>query len=60
MSHSAENFRSTMLADDDMDDAEVLAPIGAAGATPTSEARWNTAFWTDDYAEKTEVLMIHT
>jgi hypothetical protein len=35
MSHSAENINATMLADDDMDDAEVLAPIGAAGATPT-------------------------
>ena len=35
MSHTAENTSSAMLADDDMDDAEVLAPIGAAGATPT-------------------------
>ena len=35
MSHPAENINATMLADDDMDDAEVLAPIGAAGATTT-------------------------
>ena len=34
MSHSAENINATMLADDDMDDADVLAPIGAAGAHP--------------------------
>ena len=35
MSTPAENTRPTMLSDADMDDAEVLAPIGAAGATPT-------------------------
>ena len=35
MSSSAANPRPTMLTDADMDDAEVLAPIGAAGATPT-------------------------
>ena len=35
MSTPAENTRPTMLSDADMDDAEVLAPIGAAGATTT-------------------------
>ena len=35
MSTPAEDPPSTMLADDDMDDADVLAPIAAAGAAPT-------------------------
>ena len=35
MQNPAADSRPTMLSDADMDDAEVLAPIGAAGATPT-------------------------